>query len=235
MSRRWASAWLRHVGVAKRTGLAALALLGGVSIGLAAPTTGDPVAGKTLFGANCAGCHTLSAAGATGEEGPNLDTRKPAFATVQRQVTRGGGGMPGFSTSLAESQIADISAFVSQATGGSPPTPTPGPTPTPTPPPAPDPAPVPPPAALPTATAVTFSASRLALSVKTLKAGRVTLTLRNRTNRPVRLAVTVRPGRIVTRALAPNATRAVTVILAAGQRRVTVGPRSVAIVAETPQ
>ena len=219
------------MGVAKRTGLAALALLGGVSIGLAAPTTGDPVAGKTLFGANCAGCHTLSAAGATGEEGPNLDTRKPAFATVQRQVTRGGGGMPGFSTSLAESQIADISTFVSQTTGGSPPEPIP--IPTPTPPPAP--APVTPPAALPTATAVTFSASRLALSVKTLKAGRVTLTLRNRTNRPVRLAVTVRPGRIVTRALAPNATRAVTVILAAGQRRVTVGPRSVAIVAEPPQ
>ncbi len=221
------------MGVAKRTGLAALALLGGVSIGLAAPTTGDPVAGKTLFSANCAGCHTLSAAGATGEEGPNLDTRKPAFATVQRQVTRGGGGMPGFSTSLTEIQIADISAFVSQATGGSPPAPTPIPTPTPTPPPTP--APVTPPAALPTATAVTFSASRLALSVKTLKAGRVTLTLRNRTNRPVRLAVTVRPGRIVTRALAPNATRAVTVILAAGQRRVTVGPRSVAIVAETRQ
>jgi mono/diheme cytochrome c family protein len=37
--------------------------------------TGDVNAGKAVFAsAGCAGCHTLSAAGATGSVGPNLDT-----------------------------------------------------------------------------------------------------------------------------------------------------------------
>ena len=38
---------------------------------------GDPVAGKAVFAANgCASCHTLAAAGATGNVGPNLDQAK---------------------------------------------------------------------------------------------------------------------------------------------------------------
>ena len=36
-------------------------------------TKGDKDAGKKLFQAKCAGCHTLAAAGASGTIGPNLD------------------------------------------------------------------------------------------------------------------------------------------------------------------
>ena len=35
-----------------------------------------------LQGGRCAGCHTLSAAGATGTVGPNLDQLKPTVAIV---------------------------------------------------------------------------------------------------------------------------------------------------------
>ncbi|MGH2907416.1 MAG: PQQ-binding-like beta-propeller repeat protein, partial [Solirubrobacterales bacterium] len=63
-------------------------------------TTGAPAAagpdGKALFVANCAGCHTLSAAGTSGTVGPNLDDLKPNEAVVEKQVINGGGGMPPF-------------------------------------------------------------------------------------------------------------------------------------------
>lgn len=57
-------------------GLAAVALLaagcgtGGVAKGAQQPDTQN---GQTLFTQKCAACHTLSAAGATGTIGPNLD------------------------------------------------------------------------------------------------------------------------------------------------------------------
>ena len=226
--------WLRLAEAVSRTRWTQVALLasfGAAVTALGAPTTGDPVAGKALFSANCAGCHTLAAAGATGSGGPNLDTRAPTFGKVQAQVTSGGGSMPVFGGTLTETQIADLAAFVSQARPTPTPTPTPSPSPSPTPEPTPAPEPDPSPP-LPTASAVTLTASRLALSARTLKAGRVTLTLRNRTSRAVRVVITVRRGRAVIRTVGPNATRAVTVILATGQRRVVVGERSVAIVAE---
>ena len=41
-----------------------------------------------LPSAGCAGCHTLKAAGATGNVGPNLDALKPPEPTVKHQVER---------------------------------------------------------------------------------------------------------------------------------------------------
>ena len=38
---------------------------------------GDAAAGEAVFKDNCATCHTLSAAGASGTVGPNLDDVKP--------------------------------------------------------------------------------------------------------------------------------------------------------------
>jgi len=79
---------------------------------------GDPVAGKGVFSsAGCSGCHTLKAAGSTGNIGPNLDQLKPDFATVQHQVIEGGGAMPAFKGQLSQKQIEDVSAFVSQNAG----------------------------------------------------------------------------------------------------------------------
>src|SRR5476649_907954 len=47
---------------------------------------GDPVAGKAVFAsAGCGGCHTLKAAGSTGNVGPNLDVLMPTAAIVAHQ------------------------------------------------------------------------------------------------------------------------------------------------------
>jgi len=78
---------------------------------------GDAVAGRSAFSSNCASCHTLRDAGATGTVGPDLDNLRPDFATVQRQVTNGGGGMPAFGSSLSRADIDNIAAYVSQAAG----------------------------------------------------------------------------------------------------------------------
>ena len=79
---------------------------------------GDPVAGKTVFTANCGTCHTLSDAGTTGTVGPDLDASAPSLDLVIDRVTNGQGGMPPFGDSLSEQQIADVSAYVVQATSG---------------------------------------------------------------------------------------------------------------------
>ena len=73
--------------------------------------------GKTIFQNECASCHTLAAAGATGTVGPNLDQLKPAQAIVVRQVTNGGAVMPPFKGKLTPAQIAAVAAFVSSNAG----------------------------------------------------------------------------------------------------------------------
>lgn len=87
------------------------------------PTTpeakGDPAAGKQVFDtAGCKGCHTLKDAGATGKVGPNLDEAKPSLELVLDRVHNGKGVMPSFSGQLSEKQIADVAAYVVQATSG---------------------------------------------------------------------------------------------------------------------
>lgn len=81
---------------------------------------GDPVAGKEVFlgASSCGGCHTLADAGATGAVGPNLDETKPSFELALDRVTNGLGGMPSFSATLTEQQLADVAAYVSSATAG---------------------------------------------------------------------------------------------------------------------
>ena len=80
---------------------------------------GDPVAGKAIFtSAGCSGCHTLSAAGATGTVGPNLDEKKPPLSLVLLRVTQGKGAMPSFKSRLTQQQIKDVAAFVVQSTSG---------------------------------------------------------------------------------------------------------------------
>jgi mono/diheme cytochrome c family protein len=81
--------------------------------------TGDATAGKQVFeSAGCTACHTLSAAGSTGNVGPNLDQAKPSFELVVQRVTLGQGGMPSFKDQLTPQQIADVAQFVSTSAGG---------------------------------------------------------------------------------------------------------------------
>jgi cbb3-type cytochrome c oxidase subunit III len=74
--------------------------------------------GAAIFkGAGCAGCHTLSAAGATGTVGPNLDQLKPSTSVVAHQVMVGGGAMPAFQGKLSPAQIQAVAKYVSSSAG----------------------------------------------------------------------------------------------------------------------
>jgi len=80
---------------------------------------GDATAGEKVFAsAGCTGCHTLEAAGATGNVGPNLDDAKPDHDLVVDRVTHGKGAMPPFAGQLDEQQIQDVAAFVVASTEG---------------------------------------------------------------------------------------------------------------------
>jgi mono/diheme cytochrome c family protein len=92
----------------------------------AAPTTTGSSAGggaakpdgKAVFAsAGCGGCHTLKAAGATGNVGPNLDQLKPSKDRVAHQVEVGGGAMPAFKGQLTDAQIQAVAAFVASNAG----------------------------------------------------------------------------------------------------------------------
>jgi mono/diheme cytochrome c family protein len=145
------TASLESCAVPRRALIAAAAVLGAVALagcgsqGVASPTPqtvigtvsttasqlpvvpatalkGDPAKGKGIFAsAGCGGCHTLAAAHSTGTIGPNLDQLKPDYRTVTSQVTNGGGAMPAFKSRLSTQQIADVSAYVVDSTGGTAP------------------------------------------------------------------------------------------------------------------
>jgi mono/diheme cytochrome c family protein len=80
-------------------------------------TSGGGTDGKSIFATNCSSCHTLKAAGATGNVGPNLDQLKPPVAIVVRQVTNGGAVMPAFKGKLTPAQIKAVAAFVANNAG----------------------------------------------------------------------------------------------------------------------
>jgi len=63
----------------------------------------------------CALCHTLKAAGATGEIGPNLDELKPDEEKVINAVKSGVGNMPPFDEVLSEAEIAAVAKYVAKA------------------------------------------------------------------------------------------------------------------------
>jgi mono/diheme cytochrome c family protein len=75
--------------------------------------------GKTVFTATCGSCHTLKAAGTSGEVGPNLDELEPDLATVEHQVVNGGGGMPAFGNEgiLNAKEIKAVATYVSSVAG----------------------------------------------------------------------------------------------------------------------
>ena len=75
--------------------------------------------GKVFASAGCGSCHTLSAAGAKGQVGPNLDELKPDSSTVAHQVKVGGNGMPSFRSRLSSRQIRLVADFVATASRGS--------------------------------------------------------------------------------------------------------------------
>ncbi|HKG38484.1 MAG TPA: cytochrome c [Conexibacter sp.] len=81
-----------------------------------APAKG-PDGAKVFASAGCASCHTLAAANANGQVGPNLDDLQPDAATVRSQVENGGGGMPAFSGDLSPEEIDAVSTYVADNAG----------------------------------------------------------------------------------------------------------------------
>jgi cytochrome c6 len=75
--------------------------------------------GKEIFTSTCGGCHTLKAAGTSGEVGPNLDELEPDLATVEHQVVNGGGAMPAFGNEgiLNAKEIKAVATYVSSVAG----------------------------------------------------------------------------------------------------------------------
>jgi mono/diheme cytochrome c family protein len=85
------------------------------------PTETEPAApdGATVFAdAGCSSCHTLSAAGATGTVGPNLDELRPTQEQVVAIVTNGRGAMPSFGDQLDPEEIEAVASYVSSSAGG---------------------------------------------------------------------------------------------------------------------
>jgi len=93
--------------------------------GEATPTTTEPQpspspspsadAAEIWASQGCGGCHTLSAADATGTVGPNLDETQLSEAGIVAVVANGRNQMPGFSASLSEEDIAAVAAYVSES------------------------------------------------------------------------------------------------------------------------
>jgi mono/diheme cytochrome c family protein len=95
-----------------------------------APTPVENVAaGKALFIADCSQCHTLAAARAHGNLGPNLNDISLTEAVLINAISNGGTTvmsasaaadyattMTAFRGTLSTAQIADIAAFVYAAT-----------------------------------------------------------------------------------------------------------------------
>lgn len=73
------------------------------------------VDGKQVFIGNCGLCHTLAAAGTTGQVGPNLGQVSLTAAQVATKVRQGGGAMPAFAGRLSAAQIQAVAAFVASS------------------------------------------------------------------------------------------------------------------------
>ena len=82
------------------------------------PANASVTAGAKVFAsAGCGSCHTLAAAQASGQVGPNLDEARPGYEAVRAKVENGGGGMPSFGGQLSDQQIRDVAAYVATNAG----------------------------------------------------------------------------------------------------------------------
>ncbi len=74
--------------------------------------------GEAIFAeAGCGSCHTLAAAGASGNIGPNLDETKPSKKLAVDRVTNGKGAMPSFKDSYSVDEIEAVADFVASNAG----------------------------------------------------------------------------------------------------------------------
>ena len=82
------------------------------SAGAAVYGKGAGADGAKVFQGNCGSCHTLSAAGPSGQVGPNLDHISLSAADIESVVRGGRGAMPSFDGRLSKDEIAAVAAYV---------------------------------------------------------------------------------------------------------------------------
>jgi len=78
---------------------------------------GGEIDAKGIFNANCAACHALSKAGASGQVGPSLDELSLESAAVEQQIRKGGGGMPAFEGQLSDDEIGALVQYLTGSNG----------------------------------------------------------------------------------------------------------------------
>jgi len=108
----------RRAIAAAMSGVASLSLVfAGQVLAKSDAPSGDPKKGRELFiNLPCATCHTLKDAGASGQVGPVLDgDTNLTVALIINRVTNGQGAMPAFGDQLSAQDIADLAAYVMQA------------------------------------------------------------------------------------------------------------------------
>jgi mono/diheme cytochrome c family protein len=77
---------------------------------------GDGTAdGKAVFSESCGSCHTLSAAGTSGQVGPDLNETSLDAGEIEEIVRGGRGGMPAFGGELSDAEIAAVAKYVADA------------------------------------------------------------------------------------------------------------------------
>ena len=83
--------------------------------------TAGEIHGRELFGERCANCHTLQAANAVAQVGPNLDDLRPPENLVKDAIANGRArGEGNMAADLVEGEDAeDVAAFVAKAVGQS--------------------------------------------------------------------------------------------------------------------
>jgi mono/diheme cytochrome c family protein len=99
-------------------GLIATAATAAACGGNPTPPDGAAREGRQVFvRASCGGCHTLAAADARGNVGPNLDELQPDSEQVANKVRDGGNGMPAFADRLTDREIQSVAAYVAEVAG----------------------------------------------------------------------------------------------------------------------
>jgi mono/diheme cytochrome c family protein len=71
--------------------------------------------GKAVFTGNCGSCHTLKAAGTSGQVGPQLDGISLDAAAIEQTVRKGRGAMPAFEGRLSAAEIRAVAAYVARS------------------------------------------------------------------------------------------------------------------------
>jgi mono/diheme cytochrome c family protein len=84
----------------------------------AAPSRAAGGPGKQLFAQTCGSCHTLSAAGTSGNVGPSLDQLEPDQARVLSAIENGGTGSGAMPKGLLKGKQAEQVADFVAATAG---------------------------------------------------------------------------------------------------------------------